>query len=110
MSDSKPPPQRSTVRHTRAVLRDRSKRPTVAPPAAAVADQLTDLVHPATFNQLAYFHHLGLPERTLTLPIMMPFVLSLIWRQIGSVSEAVRCLEREGLLWTAPLPVSQQAV
>jgi hypothetical protein len=110
MSDPKPPTKRSTVRHTRAIQRDRAKRPTVAPPAETVADQLTDLVHPATFNQLAYFHHLGLRERTLTLPIMMAFVLSLIWRQIGSVTEAVRCLQREGLLWTAPLPVSQQAV
>jgi hypothetical protein len=41
---------------------------------------------------------------------MVAFVLSLIWRQVGSVSEAVRVLGEEGLLWAAPLPVSQQAV
>lgn len=110
MSDTPQPPKRSTVRHTRAIQRDRATRPPSAPPAATVVAQLTDLVHPATFTQLAYFHALGLRERTLTLPVMMAFVLSLIWRQIGSVTEAVRCLEREGLLWTAPLPVSQQAV
>lgn len=110
MSDPCPLAKRSTVRHTRAVHRDRSKRPTVAPPAETIRDQLADLVHPATFNQVAYFHTLGLRERTLTLLVMMAFVLSLIWRQIGSVTEAVRCLHRDGLLWTAPLPVSQQAV
>jgi DDE family transposase len=110
MSHSTPTTKRSTVRHTRAVQRDRAKRPTSAPPAATINAHLTDIVHPATYNQIAYFHALGLRERTLTLPVMMAFVLSLIWRQIGSVTEAVRCLEREGLLWTAPLPVSQQAV
>jgi hypothetical protein len=41
---------------------------------------------------------------------MLAFVLSLIWRQLGSVSEAVRVLAREGLLWQPPLRVSQQAV
>jgi hypothetical protein len=50
-----------------------------------------------------------LRERTLTLPIMMAFVLSLIWRPVGTVQETVRLLQREGLLWTAPLRVSQQA-
>jgi hypothetical protein len=48
--------------------------------------------------------------RILTLPLMMAFVLSLIWRQIGSVSEAVRELNRRGLLWSGPTKVSQQAV
>ncbi len=41
---------------------------------------------------------------------MMAFVLSLIWRQVGTVQETVRLLHREGLLWTAPLLVSQQAI
>ena len=41
---------------------------------------------------------------------MVAFVLSLIWRQVGSVSEAVRVLGEEGLLWVGPLTVSQQAM
>src|SRR5262249_42721264 len=49
-------------------------------------------------------------ERTLTLPVMVAFVLSLLWRQIGAVSEAVRTLKREGLLWSGPQQVSQQAM
>jgi hypothetical protein len=60
--------------------------------------------------QVAHYHALGLRERLLTLPVMVAFLLSLIWRHLGSVSEAVRVLQEEGLLWTGPLPVSQQAV
>src|SRR5215210_8964075 len=100
----------SSVRHTRAIQRDRTKRPTVAPSAPQVEAHLTDLIHPATLAQVATFHALGLRDRVLTLPVMVAFVLSLIWRQLGSVSEAVRVLSQEGLLWAAPLAVSQQAV
>src|SRR5438094_7117405 len=41
---------------------------------------------------------------------MVAFVLSLIRRQLGSVSEAVRVLGEEGLLWAESLDVSQQAL
>jgi hypothetical protein len=34
----------------------------------------------------------------------------MLWRQMGSVADAVRVLHEQGLLWAAPLPVSQQAV
>ena len=37
---------------------------------------------------------------------MVAFVLSLLWRHIGSVREGVRVLNEEGLLWTGPMPVS----
>lgn len=100
----------SSVRHTRAIQRDRTKRPTVAPSAPQVEAHLTDLIHPATLAQVATFHNLGLRDRILNLPVMVAFVLSLIWRQLGSVSEAVRVLNHEGLLWSSPLDVSQQAV
>ncbi len=101
---------KSTVRHTRAIQRDRRQRPVVAPPDPTLEAHLTDLIHPATLAQVHAYHALGLRERTLTLPIMMAFVLSLIWRQVGTVQETVRLLQREGLLWTAPLLVSQQAL
>lgn len=103
-------PKKSSVRHTRAIQRDRTKRPTSAPPDAVIEAQLTELVHPATYAQVAAFHALGLRERILTLPVMMAFVLSLIWRQVGSVSEAVRVLQQEGMLWTSPQQVTQPAV
>lgn len=100
----------SSVRHTRAVALDRSKRPTTAPPDEQLTARLFDVVHPATYSQLAPFHSLGLRERTLSLPVMTAFVLSLIWRQMGAVSEAVRVLEREGFLWSGPLKGTQQAI
>lgn len=112
MTTPSEPPSRakSTVRHTRAIQRDRRQRPVVAPPDPALEAHLTELIHPATLAQVHAYHALGLRERTLTLPIMMAFVLSLIWRQVGTVQETVRLLHREGLLWTAPLLVSQQAI
>ncbi len=106
----KQPKKRSTVRHTRAIQRARGARPTVGPSAPQVEARLAELIHPATLAQVATFHQLGLRERVLTLPVMTAFVLSLVWRQLGSVSEAVRVLRQEGLLWAAPLAVSQQAV
>ena len=86
--NEKQPKKRSTVRHTRAIQRDRRTRPTVAPSAPQVEARLAELIHPATLAQVAAFHDLGLRQRVLTLPVMTAFVLSLIWRQFGSVSEA----------------------
>ncbi|HEY5572585.1 MAG TPA: IS4 family transposase [Anaerolineales bacterium] len=110
MSDEKKPRKTTSVRHTRAIQRDRSKRPTTAPPDEEVQALLTEVVHPATYTQMASYAAMGMRQRILTLPVMVAFVLSLIWRQIGSVSEAVRVLKRQGMLWTEAKPVSQQAV
>ena len=110
MKPSSSKPKKSSVRHTRAIQRDQSKRPNIAPPDEQVEALLTDVLQPATFAQVAHFHQLGLRERTLNLPVMVAFVLSLLWRHIGSVREAVRVLNQEGLLWTGAIPVSPQAV
>ena len=104
------PKKPSSVRHTRAIQRDRGKRPPVAPPDAQVSARLTELIHPLTLSQVAYYHDLGLRERVLSLPVMVALVLSMIWRQIGSVCVLVRLLHDEGFLWTAPVQVSQQAL
>ncbi len=100
----------SSVRHTRAIQRDRSKRPPVAPPDPVVAEHLAELIHPATLAQLDHFRALGLRERLLTLPVMVALVLSMIWRQIGSVATLLRLLNAEGFLWTSPVQVSEQAL
>src|SRR5439155_7581948 len=100
----------SSVRHTRAIQRDRSKRPIVDAPDPVVAARLSELVHPATLAQVAHFHDLGLRERLLTLPVMVALVLSMIWRQIGSVSTLLHLLNEEGFLWTSPVEVSEQAL
>lgn len=102
--------QRTKVPHPRAIQRAQSQRPTAGPPDEQIEARLQELIHPATYAQVAAYQAMGLRERVLTLPVMVACVLSLIWRQIGSVSEAVRVLEREGLLWTGPVKVTQQAM
>lgn len=101
---------RSTVRHTRAIQHDRTKRPNSLPLDAQMTARLTELLHPATFAQLAHFHALGLRQRLLTLPVMVAVVLTLIWRQVGSVCELHRLLLQEGFFWCSPVQVSQQAL
>ena len=95
-----------SVRHTRAIQRERSKRPTMAPSAPEIEARLTELIHPAPYAQVAAVHAMRLRQRILNLPVMLAFVLSLIWRHLGSVTEAVRVLREEGLLWTQPTTVS----
>ena len=107
---SSPKPKKSSVRHTRAIQRDQTKRPNTAPPDEQIEALLKEVIQPATFAQVAHFHKLGLRERILTLPVMVAFILSLLWRHIASVREGVRVLNEEGLLWTGPMPVSPQAV
>ena len=100
----------SSVRHTRAIARDRTKRPGTLPPDEQIEQRLTDLVHPATLAQVALFQQQGLRQRTLTLPVMMALVLSALWRQIASVAELARRIQTESLLWAAPVKVSSQAL
>lgn len=113
-TDTSPPARAgkkpSSVRHTRAIQRDRSKRPPVSPPDAEVEARLTELIHPLALRQVAHYHDLGLRERVLSLPVMVALVLSMIWRQVGSVTTLTHLLHHEGLLWTAPVRVSQQAL
>jgi Transposase DDE domain len=68
-----------------------------------------EIVHPATLAQVDYFRKLGLRERTLGLVVMVAFVLDMIWRQISGVSEMVRLIQTETVLWVSPRKVSQQA-
>lgn len=101
----------SSVRHTRAVQRDRTKRPLSAPSDEQITARLTEVIHPATLQLVSYYHQLGLRERLLTLPVMVALVLSLIWRQFSGVSELVRVIRTETLLWVPPLQkLSQQAL
>jgi len=102
MSENKEPKKKS-VRHTRAVQRDRSKRVTGMPPDESLVEQMELVVHPAVYGQLDMYRALGLRTRILTLPVMVGFMLGLLWRQIGSVREAVRVLHDEGMLWIEPI-------
>lgn len=65
-----------------------------------------EVVHPATLSQVHAFHTLGLRARLLTLPVMMAFVVSLIWRHLGSMCKAVRvaAARRDALEYAAGAP------
>lgn len=110
MTNAKSSRKKSSVRHTRAIQRQRRQHPVTTPTDQAVQDRIQDLVHPATLAQVAHFHALGLRERTLGLPVMVAFVLELIWRQLAGVSELVRVVQQEAILWVTPRQVSQQAL
>lgn len=58
---------------------------------------------------MSYFHSLGLRERSLGLLVMVAFVLEMIWRRTSGVSEMVRLIQTESMLWARPRRVSQQA-
>jgi transposase len=106
-------PKRCTRRRcsqpVRAIQRDRSKRPLQAPPDQEIEQLLQELVTPAAYSQAAAFRQMGMRSRILTLPLMVAFVVSLLWRQLGSVADAVRALNREGLLWVPATRVSLAA-
>jgi len=102
--------KKSTVRHTRAIQRDRIKRPISTPTDEQVKERLTELVHPATLGMVGYFHSLGLRERSLSLVVMVAFVIEMIWRQISGVREMTRIVQKEAILWASPVKVSQQGL
>lgn len=103
--------KKSTVRHTRAIQRDRSKRIMGSATDEEMTARMTELVYPLTIAQVGLFHQMGLRERILTLPVMMALVLSMIWRQIGSALELTRIVQREALLWAEPQPqLSEKAM
>ena len=107
----KEPKRKKSFPHTRAIQRDRQKRPSVGPADETIESWLREIIQPATMKQIAYFRQLGLRERILSLPVMVAFMISLLWRQLGSVREAVRVLREQGMLWVEPLAeVSFQAV
>jgi hypothetical protein len=110
MSEAKVGRKASSVRHTRAIQRDRSKRPSAAPEDEQVQARLQEMVYPAVLAQVGYFHALGLRERTLGLVVMVALVLEMIWRQVNGVSELVRLIQTEAVLWASPRKVSQQAL
>ncbi len=103
--------KKKSLPHTRAIQRDRSKRLNSQPTEEKVVAWMEAVVHPAVYAQLDTYYAMGLRARILTLPVMVAFVLGMLWRQLGSVREAVRVLREEGMLWiNAVEEVSPQAV
>lgn len=82
-------------------------------PIAAIEQEIISLLTPGTFATLKSVQDdegRQLRDRTLTLSVMSALVISLVYRQVRYLSEIVRLLEQEGLLWCAATKVSKQAV
>lgn len=81
------------------------------PPDEKVLEWMESVVHPAVYGQLATYHEMGLRTRILSLPVMVAFVLGMLWRHLGSVREGVRVMREEGMLWQDAIEsVSPQAM
>lgn len=90
---------------------DHARRTHVSAPSdGEIEARLSQLVQPAVYAEMGYYRQLGLRNRVLNLPVMVSLVLTLIWRRVAGVTELVRLLARERVLWTAPTSVSQPAL
>jgi Transposase DDE domain len=83
-----------------------------APKNEELEARLRDLLSPGTFANLKTVTDKtrSLRERVLTLPMMVAIVLSLVYRQMNGLSEVLRVLEQEGLMWQEAKRVSKQAL
>lgn len=68
------------------------------------------MITPALVAAGSAYRQLGLRSRVLSLPVMVGVVLAMIWRQVASVSELVRLLEREELFWVPRQELTQPAL
>jgi hypothetical protein len=84
-----------------------------APPVEDIAQRLRSMLTPAAFAPLRMQDSndpVKRRNRLLTLPVMTAIVISLVWRQIPSLTELLRLLAQEGLLWIEPMSLSKQAL
>ena len=99
------------MKHQKSINSDHVRcRNVPSPENEQVSQRLTELLSPSVWAQQAYYRQLGLRERILTLPLMVAAVLTLIWRQVPSVCELARLLNRQDFLWSKATKVSRQAL
>jgi hypothetical protein len=90
-------------------LRPRSNCP--LPPNEEIERRLRAVLTPSLFAPRSLAGGaVKLRDRLLTLPVMAVLVVSVVWRQLPSLSEARRVVAREGLWDFAPFHVSRQAL
>src|SRR5262245_36092110 len=96
----------------------RHRVPGPLPAVAEIEAELTALLTPALFAPRQLERRdprnpdrlIRLRARILTLPVMVALVVSLVWRRLGSIAEVQRVVVQDGLLWVAPVQVSEQAI
>ncbi|MFZ5909277.1 MAG: IS4 family transposase, partial [Chloroflexota bacterium] len=79
------------------------------PTDETIQKQFEELLSPAVYAQSAFYRSSNLRDRILNLPLMIAAILAMLWRQIPSVCELTKTLNREGALWMRPTKVSQPA-
>ena len=91
-------------------LRRKTNQPGVEIPE--ITKKIFELLEPTMFTPLKYLqgNHERIMRDILYLPVMVALMVSIVYRQIAGLSEAVRVLKEEGLLWVEPLKVTKQAV
>ena len=110
-SKAMPKKKRYDRRFANPDFRARTQVP--APPVEDIAQRLRAMLTPASFAQLSRrggSDPVKRRNRLLTLPVMTAIIVSLVWRQIPSLTELLRVLAQEGLLWVEPISVSKQAL
>ncbi len=103
-------PKQNRVRHTRAIMRDHTRRRISAPDDKLVEDRIEQLLRPGIFALGGLYQKLGLRNRILTLPVMVAVLLAMLWRQFNGLADTVRVLEQEGLFWVAPTKVTDEGL
>ena len=91
----------------------RRQQQTPSPSLPQIEEELTKYLQPSLFTQLKYLpgnNDKPMRDRLLNLPVMVALILSLVYRQIAGLSEAVRVLKEEGLLWVESIEFSKQAL
>lgn len=83
-----------------------------APTSQEIESRLWELISPGTFANLKGLKdkQRSLRSRVLTLPVMAAIVLSIVYRQVQYLTDVLRVLEIEGLMWVEATSVSRQAL
>ena len=119
-SPTKSRKKRSKARPRKTYNRDHHHRCQMSVPAIAeIEARIKQWLQPQTWNPTKMFLSQGKSEsekdqklrgRKLDAMVMMAILLSLIYRQINSLSEVVRILNLRGLMWVKAIKVSKQAL
>ncbi len=89
------------------------------PPIVEIEKRIQQWLNPFEWKETKMFvkkgklpqqKHSKLRSRKLDLMVVMAIVLSLIYRQINSLTEVIRILNLRGLMWVKALKVSKQAL
>jgi hypothetical protein len=103
------PKKKNTIKKTKSNPDFRRRTNVPMPANEHIEHRLLEVLTPGMFAPQRMKEWRG-RNRLLTLPVMVAIVLTLVWRQIASISELVRVVAKEGIMWIKALEVTQQAI